>query len=560
MHQSTFIKRAKVLSRVMSTNKDLDVTISGAQAYRVPGRINLPNGDFKDPEWVDMMLGWIDHEIGHEMHTLHDCFVSAANVSYFLKTLLNIIEDVRMEKAVSTEFPGAALRLNKLCRLAIKKELFKEPSVEMKPVSIITGLCLYFGRCHVLEQHCLKDYADKIESLARTTFGNEITNAVLSETLKVKQANSTDDALHIAKTILELLESSNESEDKPDNEDDNQPNPEKGEVENDASKKGYAPQSETDSSKKPEDSAINEAIKECLAAGEGDVLPDYHEAIKEMLSKEARGAQCNELSCDTELTLLVGSMEKNLIRPLIVSTAKSIEGKIYRVLNKVLFDMDVSLTIYRNTGRRIESRRLNGVQTGNFNIFKHTNEQQSPTAAISVLVDASSSMDSLIDDDSDTATTVMVAANAGSLAFTNALTRLGIKTNVTYFGLSDKYSGENALKIAKSFDDKTIDKAKFCPSPMSSTPTGEAMLYAIGELALRDEHKKIMIILTDGNPNSTELVVKAKSVAEKSNIKIVPIGLKRKSVKGFDKEEFVTAQTALDIPDALIEAVKRKLI
>ena len=114
MDAKQFIKRAKALSNVMTQTKNVNVTISGNQAYRLPGEINVPSGDFSDPEWVAMVHGWIDHELGHEEHTEHDVFIHAIHKSNATKKILNCIEDIRMEKKVGENFVGAKKNLSRL--------------------------------------------------------------------------------------------------------------------------------------------------------------------------------------------------------------------------------------------------------------------------------------------------------------------------------------------------------------------------------------------------------------------------------------------------------------
>src|SRR5690606_30303741 len=110
----SFIQRAKALATLMTSRQGVEVTIGGNQAYSQGGRINLPNGDFTDPEWVAMIQGWIDHELGHEKHTDHNIFASSGKIDPALQRILNQVEDARMEKCVGDEFPGARTNLSQL--------------------------------------------------------------------------------------------------------------------------------------------------------------------------------------------------------------------------------------------------------------------------------------------------------------------------------------------------------------------------------------------------------------------------------------------------------------
>lgn len=208
MTAKKFIKRAQALSNVMTSTKGVTVTVSGNGAYRVPGRINVPNGDFTDADWVSMIHGWIDHELGHEEHTEHSVFVIAANISPVAKGMLNCIEDIRMEKVVGENFIGAKKNLSRLAELAIERELFPDPKVLINPspLKVLSCFCLYYGRYKVIGQPCLHDYAEKAYTMLADLLSDEVATKVKILVEAVNQANDTQDAFDIAKSILKLLE------------------------------------------------------------------------------------------------------------------------------------------------------------------------------------------------------------------------------------------------------------------------------------------------------------------------------------------------------------------
>src|SRR5690554_1898135 len=200
-------KIATMLGRVMAKgHSDIQVTISGRAAYRRPGQINIPMGDFSDPDVITMTHGFIDHEIGHERHTKHQCFVDAANQSSILKHMLNIIEDVRMEVCVGDEYPGAKRNLANLVELAMKRGLFSEPSDKASSIQMIQAFCLYHGRYTVTGQSVLADYAQKAESLLIEMIGMDLVQKIKSEVESTRLAKTTDDAYQIAKNILNLIQ------------------------------------------------------------------------------------------------------------------------------------------------------------------------------------------------------------------------------------------------------------------------------------------------------------------------------------------------------------------
>ncbi len=74
-----FKRRAKTLAVVMAAHKDMSITIAGSGAWHAPGHINIPNGDFTDPDFVAMANGWVDHELAHESETDSYLFATIKN-------------------------------------------------------------------------------------------------------------------------------------------------------------------------------------------------------------------------------------------------------------------------------------------------------------------------------------------------------------------------------------------------------------------------------------------------------------------------------------------------
>ena len=234
-------------------------------------------------------------------------------------------------------------------------------------------------------------------------------------------------------------------------------------------------------------------------------------------------------------------------------TAKRLSGGVYQTMHKVLFDQVRNLESARKTGARILNSKIAGIPAGNLSVFKRHVEQQDISAAVSVIVDASGSMGYYVE---DTETTRMQFANTCALAFATGLDKTGVAVEVSYFGLCN---GQHLnAYIAKPYDAKT--KAQnFKVLPDDSTPTGEMMMHALNNLALRPENKKLMIVITDGDPNDRSIVTKASQIANSMGIKVVPIGICTKEVRGFNEGEFVTVDDPSQLTSALRDAVKLKL-
>lgn len=620
-------KIATMLGRVMAKgHSDIQVTISGRAAYRRPGQINIPMGDFSDPDVITMTHGFIDHEIGHERHTKHQCFVDAANQSSILKHMLNIIEDVRMEVCVGDEYPGAKRNLANLVELAMKRGLFSEPSDKASSIQMIQAFCLYHGRYTVTGQSVLADYAQKAESLLIEMIGMDLVQKIKAEVESTRLAKTTDDAYQIAKNILNLIQdevdkqqqqqqssqdgsgsddsdqdsdeqgssqngqSSSDEQDEDDSEsisgssndseDDDSDAEDSSQSDSDSNDSGDESDSDSDSDSSSDsdddsnaedssqsdsddssdcdsssdssqscnpDKAILDALKEILDATDEDGLDDYHSAIAEMLEKEAQEAQADgrldALAGVSPLSFLKADLYGNDINQ---SEAKAVGKRVYQKMNRVLIDEAPTADLYRTTGRKLSSRRLVGVVSGDNRIFVRKQVQQDTSAAISFLIDASGSMKD-----------IMHLTNNVAFSLCHGLSQAGVATELGYFSARNPITSHSCY-LAKAFDRPLVAK-NFRVQHSGFTPTGEAMMSMLLRLAARGETNKMLFVVTDGDADDPRSVIAARELARELGVKVIPIGLYTSLVEGFEQDDFITVTELADLPKAVDHAIKAKL-
>lgn len=123
--------------------KGLRVTQRGSQAYvstnpktRKPEVVNIPNiSDNASQEFVEAIQGFIDHEVGHVLHTDWDYYGRApsaadlrkASVQKFLNTH-NIVEDVMIEREMGKTFPGSKKNISRTRKYFLAK--ITEPALK----------------------------------------------------------------------------------------------------------------------------------------------------------------------------------------------------------------------------------------------------------------------------------------------------------------------------------------------------------------------------------------------------------------------------------------------
>ena len=303
-----------------------------------------------------------------------------------------------------------------------------------------------------------------------------------------------------------------------------------------------------DSSSSDDDSNGSSKPQASKLAGGMDKMDtefDYHQMVADKLSEMA--SETDEYSEFDEYQI---DLRKSLINNLapVVQDWRQLSAKFTRTLQRVIIDNSESLKMGSNTGRKLLDRRIAEIPAGNKNVFEYKEEHEAPQSSVMVLVDASGSMGS----------NNMYQANKTALAFAKSFQRMGIDIEVNYFGVCDYSQSKNVLFQAKAFGQR-INPERFRVSASGSTPTNDAMFLGISRLLTQPSENKIIIVITDGQPDWDAIagVRHMNKIAEQAGIKVVPIGLGTKSVDGF--KESVFAKTADDVNLALKQAIKKKL-
>ncbi|MFT5715883.1 MAG: cobaltochelatase CobT [Oleiphilaceae bacterium] len=571
LHVQKFIQRAKNIAPLLSGRDDIKVTISGSGAYSSGGHINLPMGDFTCPDWVAMTRGWIDHELGHEKHTCHSNFKKAAEISQSLKNILNSLEDARMENKVGNEFPGAKSNLLRLVNLAIEKSLFCEPDES----NSIRYFILYYARRHVTGQFILNEYADRAEQLCRETLGDNIVDKLKALIESTSKAKDTSDVYAISLEIHKLLEEEKDSNDDSSDDSDDDSSDDSGDSDGDSSddsdddSSDGSGDSDDDSSDDSDGGSSDDSVgdtsggksiaKEAIEQFLNDENEyDYHELIQDMIEQDSDEFQQSDdqedghgdysgYDIDVRKTCLHLSPSYGVINE------GTLVSRFYRTLNRVFVDKTRSMPISRNRGVNLINNKLAGVPAGHMNVFKNASLKTEIVSDVSILVDASGSM----------STETMQEASRTAFSLSKALGRMKIDSQVSYYGCWDYDKARaglpgNYLYVAKDFK-QTLQKARFSPVSNGSTPTHEAMHYAIMSLALKRSNNKIVFVITDGQPNDASEVIKMADVGRKMGVKFVPIGLGVNCVQGFNEDEYITAVNSDAVNDALQKAIKLRL-
>ncbi|MBW8192952.1 VWA domain-containing protein, partial [Neiella marina] len=330
--------------------------------------------------------------------------------------------------------------------------------------------------------------------------------------------------------------------------------------EGDSSSDDDADSSEGDSSSEGGNSAMrcSAAAQQMLDATEDEYIDDIHDMVRAGLEQDADEAQRAGDVVDGIDNQPFQISRHNVCGVMDKSAAIQASRRVKNPLHRVLFDMNKTERSYRRRGSNLDSDRLATVPAGTRNVFKHEQTTRAPNTAVSILVDNSDSM--------SWACTVngvfhpenwkMETANACTYALSYSLHKLpGVTNEVLYYP-----RGYEGIHVAKSFSEKSAQPKNFEVNATGGTPTGPAMMAAIARLAVRDEPRKLLFVLTDGDPNSTVAVEQALEVALVTGVKVVAIGVGTNHVSGFDESGFVCVEDISTLHLAVKEAIAQSLL
>ena len=204
------------------------------------------------------------------------------------------------------------------------------------------------------------------------------------------------------------------------------------------------------------------------------------------------------------------------------------------------------------SGRRVCSRAMSRVRTGDSRIFNQKEEKKGLDTAIKILVDRSGSM-GFVDKRNQDAVAPISPAMKSAMAVMAALEGInGVTTACSAFPSTETLTGfnESLVKTAKRYECYTT----------GGTPMTEAMLWCVKHhLAPRRENRKIFIVVTDGEPDNP---VTAQAVIRKmaqAGIEMIGVGIG--SDAHYVKSLFPTSdviESVDELPETLFKLIHNK--
>lgn len=577
-----------IVAAALGNKFGVNIRVGGQDAYTDGNSINIPAYNLEDPSYKDVAWGYLAHEAAHVRFTDMVDFRNGAT-SPIRKSIVNILEDIRIEKMMQESYPGTKRTTEKVVEHLVKTGGFQIVGQDQNvhPAAILSQFLLFRLRNDVLGQNALSSYADTAESLLEDTFPVGAVTRLAGLLSELPDLDSTRDCIRLADRILRMIEEEQEKEqekarqhqqtqqqhqsqdqDSDDSSSQSQPQPQSDSAQDEDQTDVGTDDSQPDSQSQSDDTQCDQDVQDqsqvqdsqqsdddsndlnqqsgqgntqpagsssyqsqdvdseqlaqilssVLSAGEDDVPDDLFEAVQELLGQQPR----NAYDSDVHMPLAMDPTRNPSIGNALISRVLNESGKIRASLQGLVQSSRYDRPVNKRSGNRIDGRKLTRLMQGDSRVFERRQHHQAPNTAIHLLVDGSGSMNGLYDQSKPNHRMINLAMES-AVALALALEGIsGVNPAVTRFPYGDT---SIVVPLLKHGQKVRPNAAVFSTITDGGTPLDSALWYAAASVLATREERKVIMVLTDGQPDDER---SAKSIihrCEATGIKLVGIGI-----------------------------------
>ncbi len=576
-----------LLASVLGNQYGVHVEVGGSDAYTDGRTIHIPGLPitFSD-ETLHLARGFIDHEAAHIRYTDFD-LIRSASVSPLTRVFWNAIEDWRVENRLAQSFPGCRYNFHWLIRHFFGNEPSIDPNKEKVTAQTIVNYVVLRVRSWDVSE--IGVHADD----RRTAFDQVFPGLAdqIDDVLAECQAACPDtaSALEYARRITACMEAYCENKREGDGDGTTSEQSRDRDVSRREDKPGNG-ETQTDGNKEPSATQHNQISNQGDATS-GNSRQQRNDNVettptqphKQKPDYEQQSPPSND-NAQAELKALLDSdSDKHLPKDLADLAAGSLTGVKGRRSGKKIVvakvktnpnmkpmeqeDIDAALqsTAHlrarlrgllqadthsrRSMGRsgRLDPHCLHKVCVGDQRVFRRDGTHKAVDTAVHILLDTSGSM---------RGSSMETATNA-CYALAHALQGIpNVHTAITAFpgiGLDD--SVQPVLAIGQRLNLKTPFKV----DADGLTPLGPALLWALQEMLRLKQARKLVLVLTDGQPDSPQCAMYALGIAKRIGVEVYGIGIESGSVLSLMPGRSCVIEHSSDLAGAMFGMMQKVL-
>ena len=600
MRNNTLNSAFPIVAAALGNKFGVKVRVGGQDAYTDGKSITLPAYNLEDPSYKNIAWGFLAHEAGHLRFS---DFIEVRNsaTSPIRKTIVNILEDIRIEKSMIEIYPGTKLTIEKMDEYLCRNSDYELVDKNSHPAAILTQFLFLRLSADVLGFKGLVPFADSVELVLEEVFLVGAVTRLAGLLSEVPDLDSTRSCVRHADRILRMIEEEQEKEeerkrkkqqsqpqenddsssqsqaassnsdqnqsqapssqssddDGDDNEQDDDSNDDDSQQDDssqvddsqndhdDDQDQSQAPSSQSsdddgddneqdddqqsgqgntqsagssnDQSQDLDSEQLAQTLASVLSAGDDDVADDMIDLVRELLGSQPR----NAYDGDVEMPLAMDPSRNQAIGNAVLSRVLNHSGKIRASLQGLVQSSQHDRPVAKRSGNRIVGKKLSRLVQGDSRVFERRYHRRAPNTAIHLLVDGSGSMNGVYDQQSKLR--LIDIAIESSVALALALEGIsGVNPAVTRFPYGDT---SNVIPLLRHGQKIRPNAAVFLPNTDGCTPLHSALWYAAGSVLATREERKIIIVLTDGEPDDRSLTQAIINRCEATGIELVGIGI-----------------------------------
>jgi hypothetical protein len=562
---------------------NIPVQVGGDEAMTDGKVIRIPSV----PDHANSLAyGYLAHEAGHVRFT---DFELARHNNPLGRFVEGILEDVRIETAMIRAYPGTRSTLDSVVDALIAEGKLVPVTDQAGPVEILGNGLLYLTRHRYRKQPALARHAKHADQAMRQVLGARFVHRLHGLLTEIPTLASTAESMALARKIIALVEQESqdaspqptpaEEEDETRSEDDEHQaqgsgrqdpgtqNPDDEEGTDDGSEHSEPSTQNPDEDAESEEQGTQDPDGEGTDDGAERQEPSTRSQGQDICNalQSALAATGDELPEDVFQVVAETLGAKSLHSPTLLPTKEPYEGNrhygglaLHRVkvhsakLTARLQGLVQAHTLTRHRtvqrGRSLSPAHLHRAGVGDPRIFRIKEYKVAPDTALHLLVDLSGSMSGGHDG---------IALDA-AMALALALEPIkGVSRAVSAFpGLLGQ--DHNVTAILAHGERVATRAGAFVQYARGGTPMTGALWFAAADLLARSEGRKVLLTLTDGEPNDVRSALDLIRRDAASGIECIGIGIRQDVSRLFPVA--VRIDDIADLKTALFGIAERLLL
>lgn len=517
---------------------------------------------------LDYIWGFVYHELGHALYTDFEALKQASKIGGLTEAVYRIFEDVWQEGIYNAETPYSFTRLSKLTEVLASDELLGATPEDVPETALVRNFFLNFGYSAVLGHSSVDEFAKSDESLMVKTFNQALVTKLKSITFALKDCETSFDVLSIAQMVVITFEEEKTNQDEQlsqqDQEQDNsdsESNSTSQEKVEDSSSVDQCPSNSsgsdetlgeegTEQSNELSESSTNEqteeskqcvkSIESILEASANDFgKTDRGDLLQDGLSdsiKESGDALVYDKPTKPTLT----GLDKTFI-----NLGEKVAGGLIPRFKRLFESQAKKHKSRHKSGRKLIRNSTIKMITRDPNIFIKKTITTTVDTHISIVLDDSGSMvlDSKLEVSHKALAAIGLAAERTK----------GVGFSACSFPGTLNAKSVNVICTEKERFSSVSQRFQSIHGSGSSTPMANGIIWSMEQCALSNKPRKIIIVLTDGQPNHGHHQFVKDMVAKcfEYGVEVWGIGIREDSVKDYFND-YMVINAIEELPQVLL--------